>query len=194
MYDLQPHRRWRADYRVEEDRKTPFFGEQNLEPKKIYNFLIHENWDSCGSSTLFLKLLFADYQKQYVIIELIGEWNDVLHNDVMYLKRNVIEKLLDAGISKYILIMENVLNFHADDDDYYAEWFEECLDNDNRSRGWICMINAFDHVVDEVVAARLQRNMYAGHQFNGIEWRMLSPKKVFEAIELRIATSQRTLD
>jgi hypothetical protein len=194
MYDLQPHRRWRADYRVEEDKKTPFFGEENLVPKKIYNYLINANWDSCGSSTLYLKILFADYDRQYAIIELIGEWNDTLHNDIMCLKRNVIERLLDAGISKYILVMENVLNFHADDDDYYAEWLEECQETDNKGIGWICMINSFDHVSDEMAAARLQRHVYVGHQYNGIEWRMISPKKVLEAVEQRIALRVRTLD
>ncbi len=28
----------------------------------------------------------ADYQEQYMIIELIGEWNDAIENDIMSLK------------------------------------------------------------------------------------------------------------
>jgi hypothetical protein len=59
----------------------------------VYDHVIHPQWDNFGS-TLYLKLLFADYDEGYVIIELIGEWNDLLHNDIMFLKRNIIEPLM----------------------------------------------------------------------------------------------------
>ena len=78
-----------------------------------------------GSTTLFVKILFADYEERFAILEFIGEWNDTLFNDVMTLKRNVIEPLLSEGIERFILIGENVLNFHASDDCYYEEWFDE---------------------------------------------------------------------
>jgi hypothetical protein len=44
-----------------------------------------------------MKQLFADYDDGYVIIELIGEWNDLLHNDIMLFKRNIIEHLMAQG-------------------------------------------------------------------------------------------------
>ncbi len=61
-----------------------------------------------------LKVLMADYDEKYAIIELIGEWNDAIENDIMELKREVLEKFMYEGIVKFILIAENVLNFHSE--------------------------------------------------------------------------------
>ncbi len=61
------------------------------------------------------------------MLEFIGEWNDCLFNDIMLLKREVIDPLTAAGVSKFVLIGENVLNFHHSDDAYYEEWFDEVL-------------------------------------------------------------------
>ncbi len=36
---------------------------------------------------MYLKVLMADYDEHYAIIELIGEWNDAIENDIMELKR-----------------------------------------------------------------------------------------------------------
>ena len=94
----------------------------------IYNFYIHPQWDHFGSPTLYLKILFADYKHHFVIIELIGEWNDAINNDIMFLKREVIDPFISNGIYKFILIGENVLNFHASDDCYYEEWYEDVRD------------------------------------------------------------------
>ncbi len=70
-------------------------------------------------------MLLADYEEKYVIIELIGEWNDAIENDIMNLKREVADKFMAEGIYKFILIAENVLNFHSGDKDYYEEWQED---------------------------------------------------------------------
>ena len=67
----------------------------------------------------------------YCIIEFLGEWNDAVHNDIMRLKRDFVDELIPLGIDKYILIGENILNFHADIPDYYDEWLEEV-----RRDGW----------------------------------------------------------
>ena len=61
---------------------------------------IHPQWDNLGSTTLYMKVLFADYDEGYAIIELIGEWNDLLHNDVMLLKRNIVEHMMAQGITQ----------------------------------------------------------------------------------------------
>jgi hypothetical protein len=43
---------------------------------------------------------------------MMGEWNDCINNDIMFLKRDVIEPMLENGSVKFILVGENVLNFH----------------------------------------------------------------------------------
>ena len=91
----------------------------------IYNYYIHPQWDEFGSRTLYLKIIYADYELGYAIIEMIGEWNDAIENDIMTLKRDVIDAMMQEGIFKFILITENVLNFHSGDKDYYQEWHEE---------------------------------------------------------------------
>jgi len=79
----------------------------------------------------------ADYTSGYAILEMIGEWNDAIENDIMTLKRDVIDLLQREGIIKFILIAENVLNFHSSDDSYYEEWFDQVTDEG----GWIVCLN-----------------------------------------------------
>lgn len=75
--------------------------------------MIHPQWDHFGSNTLYIKILFVDYAEGFCIIELIGEWNDALYNDIMQLKREVLEILMDCRINRFVIIGENVMNFHA---------------------------------------------------------------------------------
>ncbi len=147
MHDIEPYYNWRDDYVASEDEKSPFFGRKYDEfrfTNKIYNYFIHPQWDSFGSATLYLKIIFVDYEEGFSILELIGEWNDCIDNDIMYLKREVVDTLIEAGISKFILICENVLNFHGSDDSYYEEWHQDICEES----GWICVINALNHVID----------------------------------------------
>ena len=140
MHDIEPFFNWRHLYTAEEDERSPFYGRAYSEfefSQTVYNYYIHPQWDEFGSRTLYLKILFADYEQHFVIIELIGEWNDAIENDIMTLKRDIIDKLEAEGISRYILIAENVLNFHSGDRDYYQEWFEEVTDDE----GWVVALN-----------------------------------------------------
>ena len=124
MQDIEPFYHWRGYYESEKDKRSPFYGRTYNEfyyTKKIYNYFIHPQWDNFGSPTLYMKVLFADYEEGFAIFEFIGEWNDCVTNDIMFLKRDVIDPLLDEGISKFLIICENVLNFHGDADDYYEE-------------------------------------------------------------------------
>ncbi|HNL37891.1 MAG TPA: hypothetical protein PKH43_02120, partial [Saprospiraceae bacterium] len=92
MHNIEPFFRWRDFYTAEEDERSPFFGRTYSEfefSHRLYNYYLHPQWDEFGSSTLYGKILYADYDEQYALIELIGEWNDTLHDDIMYLKRNV---------------------------------------------------------------------------------------------------------
>ena len=182
MHDIEPHFRWRDQYIASEDDHSPFYGNTNDEfgySHKIYNYFIHPQWDEFGSSTLYMKLLFVDYDEHFAILELIGEWNDTLHNDVKFLKREVIDVLTKNNISKFVLICENVLNFHGSDDCYYEEWYEDVCEES----GWICLINTLAHVEQEMKDTRLQYYINFGERYNDINWRLQKPKGVFKAVE-----------
>ncbi len=182
MHDIEPYYRWRDYYVASEDEKSPFYGRTYSEfqfTQQVYNYFIHPQWDDFGSANLYIKILFADYEERVAIIEMIGEWNDCIDNDIMYLKREVIDPLEEQGISKYILICENVLNFHGSDDCYYEEWWEDIADEG----GWICFINTHDHVADEMQETLIQQYANFGKNFNGINWRPHKPKAVVRAID-----------
>ncbi|MCC7507671.1 MAG: hypothetical protein IT259_20345 [Saprospiraceae bacterium] len=182
MHQLEPYFRWRDFYTAEEDERSPFFGRTYSEFEfslRLYNYFLHPQWDEFGSSTLYGKILFVDYDEQYALIELIGEWNDTLHNDIMYLKRNVVDPLMKHGIVKFVFFCENVLNFHASEDDYYAEWAEEV----GEENGWIVLINVRQHVEEELSAARLQHYLNFGEQYNNIIWHPQKPQTVFLLVQ-----------
>ena len=180
MHFIEPFFNWRGYYISSDDVVSPFYEREYSEfefSNRIYNFLIHPQWDYFGSSTLFLKVLYADYDGGYAIIELIGEWNDAIENDIMVLKRDVIEPMMHEGINKFILIGENVLNFHSSDDCYYDEWFEEV------EEGWIATINFHEHVVKEFIAANIDQYFVFGGELEEIEWRTYLPTNLFTKIE-----------
>ncbi|MFT7612510.1 MAG: hypothetical protein ACI9J3_001473 [Parvicellaceae bacterium] len=129
-----------------------------------------------GSNTLFLKILYVDYEECYAIIELFGEWNDTLYNDVMYLKRDIADRLKDEGIDKFILVGENVLNFHASDDCYYEEWFDE-IEN-----GWIALLNFRDHVLEEFEDNDIDSYFVLGGNINEIDWRTFRPIQLYQKV------------
>lgn len=159
---------------------SPFFGREYSEfefKDAIYNYLIHPQWDNMGSSTLYLKILYANYDVGFCIIELFGEWNDCLYNDIMYLKRNVAEILCENGISKFILIGENVLNFHSSDTDYYEEWLDDVGD------GWITVLNLRDHVMDEFLQYRIDHYLSMAGPLNDVHWRSLTPVQLFHKVD-----------
>ena len=120
---------------------------------------------------------FVDYDKEYAIIELMGEWNDTINNDIMLLKREILELMVDEGIDKFILIGENVLNFHASDDSYYEEWFQDVED------GWIAMLNFRSHVVDEFRRERIDYYLNFGGELDEVAWRTLGPRPLFALID-----------
>ena len=180
MHDIEPYYRWRDDYIAAEDRYSPFFETKYNEfvfDKQIYNYCIHPQWDSFGSSTLYLKVLFVDYDRKYCIIEFMGEWNDALHNDIMFLKREILELMVQEGITKFILIGENILNFHSSDDCYYEEWFQDIED------GWIAGINFREHVVSEFKRNNIDYYINFGGGLDEVIWRNLKPIQVFKKIE-----------
>ena len=102
---------------------------------------------------------------------MIGEWNDLLGNDIMFLKRDHLEPMMAQGIHKFILIGENVLNFHSSDDEYYNEWFEEV----NEADGWIALLNFRAHVLEDFQRANIDQYFLLGGQLNALQWRTTAP-------------------
>lgn len=182
MHEIEPFYLWRDYYIASNDKLSPFYRRQYNQfefTQKIYNYYIHPQWDFFGSSTLYCKVLFADYKEGFAIIELMGEWNDVLHNDIMELKRTLIDSMISKGIYKFILIGENVLNFHASDDLYYEEWLEDVRDEG----GWIVAINFREHVVREMRSQHIHYHIEMGDHYEIIDWRKHKPQHVFLLIE-----------
>lgn len=185
MHTLEPHYDWRNLYIASEDPKSPFLGYENSEvyfTDQIYNYLIHPQWDNFGSETLYLKILFADYQEGFAIIEMFGEWNDLLNNDIMTLKRDVIEIMISEGINKFILICENVFNFHSDLDsvEYYEEWQDEL------EEGWIAVLNSREHILSEMGKFGIDQYLVMGGKLNDVSWRTKHPKKLFSLIDEQV--------
>lgn len=95
MHSIEPYFNWRHLYKAEDDERSIFSGKEYSEfefTNHIYNFVLHPQWDDFGSETLFLKILFVDYEEGYCVVEFIGEWNDAVTNDIMLLKE-ILQKI-----------------------------------------------------------------------------------------------------
>ncbi len=185
MHDLEPYYGWRDFYIASEDPKSIFFEREYSEfefTHRIYNHLIHPQWDSIESQTLFIKILFVDYEEGFAFIELIGEWNDLLYNDIMILKREIADCMIQEGVTKFILIGENILNFHSSDDCYYEEWFEDVQSED----GWIALINFRDHVLEDIMSANIDHYFLCGGNLQELDWRTYRPEVLFQRIQSNV--------
>ena len=189
MHEIEPYYRWKSIYSAERDKRSPFYGRTYSEfyfTNTIYNYYIHPQWDTIGSETLYTKLLFADYVNGFCIIEMIGEWNDLLNNDIETFRKEVIDVLLEEGIHKFILLGEYIFNFHVGDDDYYQEWNELSIENG----GWIVFLNLRDHVMDEMDKINLTYYVNYGESLNDINWRRFQPQDVCKNIDMFIQNNQ----
>lgn len=179
MQDIEPYDNWHYLYTSENDERSPFYGREYSEfefVNTIYNYYIHPLWDEFGSRTLYLKVLMVDYDEQYMIMELIGEWNDAIENDIMQLKREVVDDFLREGITKFILITENVLNFHSSDDCYYEEWYDDIKDQG----GWIAFLNMPEQTRYDFIKARIINYV---ELISFVPWRTLKPEVLFNQID-----------
>jgi len=193
MHDIEPYFKWREYYVSSEDKASPFYGREYSEftyTNKIYNFYIHPQWDFFGSPTLYAKALYVDYDEAFALIELIGEWNDCINNDIMFLKRELADHLIESGITKFVLLCDNVLNFHGSDDSYYEEWWDDIKDE----YGWLCMVNTNDHVLHEMECGRIQYYSNIGKHLNSVNWRSKKPKDAFLEISTRIEAMTKQLN
>lgn len=187
MHDIEPFYNWQHLYTSSEDPRSPFFGREHNEfvyTQTIYNYYIHPQWDEFGSRTLYLKILFADYDHGFAIIELIGEWNDAIENDIQSLRRAVTDILFYEGIRRFILIADNVLNFHSSDDSYYEDWFQEL----NEEGGWVVLLNMPEQSQQDFKKAHLDRYIAL---LDFPNWRTLQPQHLFQTVDNFL---QRKLD
>ena len=179
MHTIEPFDNWMDLYVASEDENSPFFEKEYKENEfsnALYNYYVHPQWDDFGSATLYLKLLMVDYSNQYAIIELFGEWNDCLYNDIKFLKDNVIDILVAYNINKFILIGDNVLNFHYSDDSYYEEWFDDVQD------GWIACVNFRKHVISEFEKANIDFYLAFSEKLNHLYWRKTTPADLYTLV------------
>lgn len=184
MHSIEPYYGWRDFYTAEEDQRSPFYRREYNEfqfSHSIYDHYIHPQWDYIGSSTLYAKVLFAEYEQSYAVIELIGEWNDCINNDIMLLKTHMIDFLIKNSINKFIIVGENILNFHGLDEEYYDEWLEDCED------GWITLINFRSHVIDEICDHNLSQYFFFNqHLLDDFNWRKYEPPTLFNFINEKL--------
>ncbi|MES2374847.1 MAG: hypothetical protein V4557_19875 [Bacteroidota bacterium] len=179
MHEIEPFYNWRHIYVSEEDPRSPFFGRKYSEfefSQTVYNYYIHPQWDDFGSRTLYMKIIYVDYELNFCVIELLGEWNDAIENDIMEMKREVMDLMYNEGIYKYILIAENVLNFHSSDKEYYQEWYDEV----SEQNGWIVALNMPEATQQDFRKKKLN---YYIELMELPEWRVYKPYHLFKKID-----------
>jgi hypothetical protein len=180
MHQIEPYHGWLKYYNPSEDSRSPFSGKTyNFDQYSdtIYGYYIDPAWDYIGSETLYIKILFSDYEERFSIIQFIGEWNDAINNDIMQLKREVIDILSNEGIGKFLLVGENIFNFHGSDDSYYEEWFDDIED------GWIAALEWPDFIQDEMRKYHIDRYINMGEALNIPNWRTLHPQALCELVD-----------
>jgi len=183
MHNIEPYYNWLKYYDPADDELSPFHGKvYNLDvySETIYGYYIDPSWDSIGSETLYIKILYTDYALGFTVIEFIGEWNDAINNDIMTLKRNILELMMKEGINKFILIGENILNFHGSDDSYYEEWFDDVED------GWIAAVSFPPFVQEEFRKYNVDNYVNMGGTLQIPQWRTLRPQNFFELVSTLI--------
>ena len=94
----------------------------------------------------------------------------------MTLKRDVVDIMIKDGITKFILITENVLNFHSGDAEYYEEWQDDIRDEG----GWVVLLNLPEQSQHDFRRSRL-RNYIEFLEYPG--WRTLQPQHLFAAVD-----------
>lgn len=180
MHTIEPFHGWRKYYVSEEDPNSPFYEKKynyDQYSDTIYGYYIDPAWDFMGSETLYVKILYTNYSLGFAVIELLGEWNDAINNDIMHLKRNIIDYLLQDEIIHIVLIGENVLNFHGSDDSYYEEWYEDV------ESGWIIAAGFRDFIIDEWRKFNVDSYFHYGGPLELENWRTYNPKNLFDLID-----------
>lgn len=180
MHEIEPYYSWLKYYDSSEDEYSPFHGKEynyDLYTDVIYNYYIDPAWDFMGSETLYIKLLYVNYDLGLCILEFIGEWNDAINNDIMHLKRNIIDYFTGYGINKYILVGDHIFNFHGSDDCYYEEWYEDM------EEGWIAAVNFREFILREWENYNIDSYLISGGTLQIENWRTFHPLQLYEKVE-----------
>lgn len=188
LRDIEPFYGWLHLYSHEMDENSPFYEvEHNLfeYDRQMNRIPVHPLWDSIESESLLVKVLYADYDRKYAIIELFGEWNDLYENDYKLLAENCLTYFIDAGINRFILICENVFHGYYETDDYYEAVQEEL------GYGWICLLRMRPSVREELEAYQLTSYFFQSEICDELPWRKLRPAQLFDAVNQRIRMTLR---
>ncbi len=188
MHTIEPYYNWRDYYRVEDDERLPFYQKEYNEfayTDKIYNYYIHPQWDYIGSKTLYIKILYTDHLERYTFIQVLGEWNDSIENDIMTFKRSIVDELLRIGINKFFLIGDNLMNMFYDDDDYYEELSEDLMCND----GYMVILNFPEHLFQEIQNTAMSREFFYEYV---PDWRKYKPDDLYRKFSNRLQLGSPT--
>ncbi len=183
LHYIEPFYGWLNLYSHEHDECSPFHQVEHNQfyfDRSINRIPAHPLWDDIGSESLLIKILYADYQAGYAVIELFGEWNDLFDNDFKLLVENCLTYLMDHGIKRFVLICENVFHIYPDGDDYYQALQEEL------EEGWICILRARKEVWQEMLDYQIGSYFYQSPVLDELEWRKLKPFQLFYFVESRM--------
>ncbi|MDX1906637.1 MAG: hypothetical protein SF053_06340 [Bacteroidia bacterium] len=183
LHDIEPFYGWLDLYSHETDTLSPFHEVEHSQfyyDRSVNQIPAHPLWDEIGSESLLVKILFADYEAGYAIIELFGEWNDLYDNDFKLLAENCLTWLVDNGINQFILICENVFHAYLERDDYYEAMQEELED------GWICILRARETVQVEMDAYGIMSYFYRSPILDELAWRRMRPRQLYDLIADRM--------
>lgn len=184
LHHIEPYYGWLNLYNHETDDRSPFHQVEHNQfyyDRSVNRIPAHPLWDDIGSESLLVKILYADYNKSYAIIELFGEWNDLFENDYKLMAENCLTYLIDHGIDKFILICENVFHIYLQEDDYY-----QALQEELGAEGWICTLRARDNVWEEMESYGISHFFYRSPLLDEIPWRKSKPGQLFQLVEGRM--------
>lgn len=180
---IEPFYGWLHYYSHEKDQRSPFHEvEHNLFEfdRSVNHIPAHPLWDDFGSESLLVKILFADYQKHYAILELFGEWNDLYDNDFKLLAENCLSILIEEGINQIILICENVFHGYFESDDYYDALQEELED------GWMVAIRLREELQNEMIDFGINQYFFWSPLLDEAPWRTIKPPVLYKLVSSRL--------
>lgn len=183
LRDVEPFYGWLDVYDAENDPNSPFHEVVHSEfeyDRYMNNIPVHPLWDDIQSDSLLVKVLYADYERAYAIIELFGEWNDLYQNDFKLLAENCLTYFVDAGINQFILVAENVFNGYFEADDYYEAMQDEL------GSGWMCLLRLRPSVAEELEAYHIGQYFFRSEICDEAEWRKMKPFQLYTLIRSRL--------
>ena len=111
---------------------------------------------------------------------MFGVWNDILENDFRLLLENCLEPLMSAGVRRFVLIVEIVINIYLDGDDYYQQVTEEL------EEGWLCLLRAREHVRREIDDHDLGQYFFWSDALDELHWRKLKPFQLYQMVQSKM--------